>query len=261
MYQNTAAHLIDNLPKFSHVTPLLYDLYWLPVAARIWFKAMVLVFKNVNGTAPVYRQTLVRPHAPVKHLALLHQLAGSYPHRREKTKPTQWSCSSSLFWHLSGGTNSLPMSGQWSHSPSSTKDSRPSPHPHMAWLPPNPLSKNLKNVYVTSMFISKYLCTHALKESLTNSSYDPQVRAWKLFLYFFLLHRWWYVVVSLVTNVLIVSHFGQKHLLNALKVNVNVNSTLMNTGTKEILGNQEKHRAPTREQNTIYLNWWAVFIY
>ena len=29
---------------------------------------------------------------------------------------------SSLFWHLSGGTNSWPMSGQWNHSPSSAKD-------------------------------------------------------------------------------------------------------------------------------------------
>ena len=31
---------------------------------------------------------------------------------------------SSLFWHLSGGTNSWPMPGQWNHSPSSAKNSR-----------------------------------------------------------------------------------------------------------------------------------------
>ena len=58
------------------------------------------------------------------HLALLHQLADWYRHRWEKTKPAQWSRDSSLFWHISGGTNPWPLSGQQSHSPSSTKDSR-----------------------------------------------------------------------------------------------------------------------------------------
>ena len=58
--QNTAACLIYNLPKFSHVTSLLRDLCWLPVAARIWFKMTVLAFKAINETVPVYLQTLVR---------------------------------------------------------------------------------------------------------------------------------------------------------------------------------------------------------
>lgn len=53
--------LVFNLLKFSHVTPLLCDLHRLPVAARVRFKMMVLVFKAVNGTAPSYVQTLVRP--------------------------------------------------------------------------------------------------------------------------------------------------------------------------------------------------------
>ncbi|KAK0135721.1 hypothetical protein N1851_028398 [Merluccius polli] len=55
-------------PKFSHVTPLFRDLHWLPVAARIKFKTMVLTYKAVNGTAPTYLQALVRPHAPARTL-------------------------------------------------------------------------------------------------------------------------------------------------------------------------------------------------
>ncbi|XP_030285351.1 uncharacterized protein LOC115588717 [Sparus aurata] len=66
--QNTAAHLVYNLPKFSHVTPLLHDLHWLSVAARIRSKTMVLAFKAVNKTAPIYLQTLVRPHTPARAL-------------------------------------------------------------------------------------------------------------------------------------------------------------------------------------------------
>ncbi|KAK0140818.1 hypothetical protein N1851_022183 [Merluccius polli] len=51
--QNAAARLVFNLPKFNHVTPPIFrDLHWLPVAARITFKTMVLTYKAVNGTAP-----------------------------------------------------------------------------------------------------------------------------------------------------------------------------------------------------------------
>ncbi|KAJ8379879.1 hypothetical protein SKAU_G00006570 [Synaphobranchus kaupii] len=38
LIQNAAARLVFNLPKFSHVTPLLRSLHWLPVAARIRFR-------------------------------------------------------------------------------------------------------------------------------------------------------------------------------------------------------------------------------
>ena len=44
-----------------------------PVAVRIRFKTMVLAFKAFkafNGTAPVYLQTLVRPHTPARALLL-----------------------------------------------------------------------------------------------------------------------------------------------------------------------------------------------
>ena len=56
--------------------------------------------------------------------APLHQLASWYRHHWEQTKLAQRSRDSSLFWHISGGTNSRPLSGQQNHSTSSTKDSR-----------------------------------------------------------------------------------------------------------------------------------------
>src|SRR4029434_2339583 len=37
MIQNAAARLVFNQPKRAHVTPLLIELHWLPVAARIKF--------------------------------------------------------------------------------------------------------------------------------------------------------------------------------------------------------------------------------
>ncbi|KAK3516116.1 hypothetical protein QTP70_005378 [Hemibagrus guttatus] len=59
MIQNAAAWLVFNLPKFSHTTPLLRSLHWLPVAARIRFKTLMLAYKARNGPAPSYLKALV----------------------------------------------------------------------------------------------------------------------------------------------------------------------------------------------------------
>ncbi|KAJ8389727.1 hypothetical protein AAFF_G00114330 [Aldrovandia affinis] len=52
LVQNAAARLVFNQPKFTHVTPLLSSLHWLPIAARIRFKSLVLAFQAARGTAP-----------------------------------------------------------------------------------------------------------------------------------------------------------------------------------------------------------------
>ena len=83
---------------------------------------MVLTFKAINGTAPVYLQTRIKPHAPVR--ALHSTTSASWLVPSSQTKPAQQSRDSSLFWHLNGGMNSRPMSGQRNHSPSSAKDLR-----------------------------------------------------------------------------------------------------------------------------------------
>ncbi len=52
--QNMAAKLIFQQPKFSHNTPLLIQLHWLPVKFRIRFKLLILTFKGVHKIAPQY---------------------------------------------------------------------------------------------------------------------------------------------------------------------------------------------------------------
>ncbi|KAJ8398364.1 hypothetical protein AAFF_G00426190 [Aldrovandia affinis] len=51
LVQNAAARLVFNQPKFTHVTPLLSSLHWLPIAARIRFKSLVL-FKRPEVLLP-----------------------------------------------------------------------------------------------------------------------------------------------------------------------------------------------------------------
>ena len=122
--QNAAARLVFNLPKFSHVSPLFCDLHWLPVAARIRFKTMVLTYKAVNGTPTYHLQALVRPHAPAR-TAQRPRPTGWYRHPWEQVKVAQPSHNSSLSWRHYGGTSSLLRWGPQSSSPASTRDSRP----------------------------------------------------------------------------------------------------------------------------------------
>src|SRR4029434_10170286 len=60
MIQNVATCLVFNKPKRAHVTPLLIELHWLPVAARIKFKSLMLAYRVLTGSAPTYLNALVR---------------------------------------------------------------------------------------------------------------------------------------------------------------------------------------------------------
>ncbi len=50
MIQNAAARLVFNEPKRAHVTPLFDSLHWLPVAARIQFKMLMLAYRITTGS-------------------------------------------------------------------------------------------------------------------------------------------------------------------------------------------------------------------
>ena len=55
--QNAAARLI--IEKYSHITPALYELHWLPVLAQIHFKILLLAFKAIHGLTPAYISNLL----------------------------------------------------------------------------------------------------------------------------------------------------------------------------------------------------------
>ena len=47
---------------------VLRSLHWLPVTARIRFKTLVLVYRDANGSSPVYIQDMVKPYTPARLL-------------------------------------------------------------------------------------------------------------------------------------------------------------------------------------------------
>ncbi len=65
---DSAARLVFNEPKRAHVTPLFVSLHWLPVAARIQFKTLMLAYRTTTGSAPTYFHSLLRIYIPSRSL-------------------------------------------------------------------------------------------------------------------------------------------------------------------------------------------------
>ncbi|KAK3506375.1 hypothetical protein QTP70_002306 [Hemibagrus guttatus] len=84
MIKNAAARLVFNLPKFSYTTPLLRFLHWLPVAARIRFKTLMLAYKAKNGPAPSYLKALVTSRTAPRLLRSTSTARRVPPSLREK---------------------------------------------------------------------------------------------------------------------------------------------------------------------------------
>ncbi len=78
MIQNAAARLVFNEPKRAHVTPLFVSLHWLPVAARIKFKALMLAYRTTTGSAPTYFHSLLPIDIPSGSPAYFHSLLRIY---------------------------------------------------------------------------------------------------------------------------------------------------------------------------------------
>jgi len=53
--------MITGTRKFDHITQILWELHWLPVAQRIQYKIAMLVNRCLRGLAPPYLAELCRP--------------------------------------------------------------------------------------------------------------------------------------------------------------------------------------------------------
>ena len=58
--QNTAARIVTLSKRFDHITPIMFKLHWLLLNYRIHFKILLLVYKCLNGLAPIYLSELLR---------------------------------------------------------------------------------------------------------------------------------------------------------------------------------------------------------
>ena len=66
--KNCSARLIFKTSKWTHVSPLLAKLHWLPIAQRIDYKMSSLCYDVVSDTAPLYLSDLLCLYVPSRSL-------------------------------------------------------------------------------------------------------------------------------------------------------------------------------------------------
>ncbi len=101
--QNAAARLVFNEPKRTHVTPLFISLHWLPVAARIKFKTLMLAYRTTTGSAPSYFHSLLRIYIPSRSLRSASERRLVVPSQRGSK-----SLSRTFSFTIPGWWNNLP---------------------------------------------------------------------------------------------------------------------------------------------------------
>ena len=53
--------------RYCHITPLLFNLHWLPVKFRIPFKIILITFKALKRLAPAYVASLISIKSPPRY--------------------------------------------------------------------------------------------------------------------------------------------------------------------------------------------------
>ena len=66
--QNQAARLVLRRSSREHVTPMLIQLHWLPVKARLIYKTCMLCYKCRHNLAPIYLSDLIEDYIPTRAL-------------------------------------------------------------------------------------------------------------------------------------------------------------------------------------------------
>ena len=62
LVQNSLCRVVTRSSKYSHITPQLKKLLWLPVKYRIQFKIGLTTYKILNQDQPVYLRELIHPY-------------------------------------------------------------------------------------------------------------------------------------------------------------------------------------------------------
>ncbi len=106
LIQNAAARLIFNEPKRTHVTPLFINLHWLPIAARIKFKALMFAHRTTSGSAPLYLNSLLQTYMPSRSLRSASERRITVPSQRgTKSFSQTFSFTVPIWWN---DLNSIP---------------------------------------------------------------------------------------------------------------------------------------------------------
>ena len=76
---------VSEVHKREHITPVLFSLHWLPVECRIKFKVLLLVFKCLNGKAPIYLAEIMKFKVTLKTRSSKDKLLLQVPWTKRST--------------------------------------------------------------------------------------------------------------------------------------------------------------------------------
>ena len=84
--QNTAARIITRTSRYSHITPVLKELHWLPVQYRVKYKILTHTFKALHDQSPVYIRDMLEIYKPTRNLRSAYQSVTLVEPKSKKVK-------------------------------------------------------------------------------------------------------------------------------------------------------------------------------
>ena len=84
--QKMVERVVARARKCDHITPVLMQLYWLPVFDRVHLKVLLQVYKAFHGLAPSYLVDLIQLYRPSR---ALRSTTDVYPLQQHRAK-TAW---------------------------------------------------------------------------------------------------------------------------------------------------------------------------
>ncbi|KAF7253219.1 hypothetical protein EYD10_00056 [Varanus komodoensis] len=113
LVQKRAARLLPGTGLYSHITPVLYQLHWLP---EVWaqFKVLVLTYKALNGLGPGYLKEGLSPYMPSRPLISAGEALLQEPSlkeiKRTSTRSRGFSVVAPRLWNVLPGEVRLVLS-------------------------------------------------------------------------------------------------------------------------------------------------------
>ncbi len=99
LIQNTAARILTRTRTSEHITPVLRSLHWRPVAFRIDFKELLLIYKSLNGLGPKYISDMLAKYKPNRPLRSLGSSRLEIPRVHTKQGESAFSYLAARSWN------------------------------------------------------------------------------------------------------------------------------------------------------------------
>lgn len=64
LIQNSAARIVTHSLMSDHITPILFQLHWLPVRNFVHYNIFLLIYKTLHNLAPLYLSDLLQIYIP-----------------------------------------------------------------------------------------------------------------------------------------------------------------------------------------------------